>query len=503
MTRSENRMQIMRTVIIMSALLQATACTCNLEKQDTGKDHTFQNGNIIENTFSESDEAFSNPLKGFMTKSALNPYTTLARMDIRWNEIETSKDDGPEKIKEYSDYNFIPFERRGIKIIARVIGCWPQAEYAEGLVQSAYGRWCDVYWPDDLDMGNMSIADYSSDEFKSRAAALIRKMGEVWDNDPRVAFIHMGIVGYWGEQNSPSVTEVPGLEKAMGDACVEAFRNKCVARRYHAAFKDYSFGIYYDSFGHADTDDWKYMIQMGDYWKKQAVTGEVAYDWGNYQIQPGGSPTESLSEPEHLDYLISMVRKTHTTALSWIAEYDTNNEKAAAGAKEFQKVMGYRFFIPRVKFTSAVSADNHELEVQLAVVNTGSAPLYASYDLKLHLLSTEDHSVVWTGSFEDVDCRTWMPGDNWSDETDSYTEPAAENVIYGKWTIPDELSGNEYLIAVSLDDQTTGAPSVRFAQDNYFAGGYTILGKTGIGITPSTSSIAGEKFDILSSERLK
>ena len=131
MTRSENRMQIMRTVIIMSALLQATACTCNLEKQDTGKDHTFQNGNIIENTFSESDEAFSNPLKGFMTKSALNPYTTLARMDIRWNEIETSKDDGPEKIKEYSDYNFIPFERRGIKIIARVIGCWPQAEYAE------------------------------------------------------------------------------------------------------------------------------------------------------------------------------------------------------------------------------------------------------------------------------------------------------------------------------------------------------------------------------------
>lgn len=503
MIKQKNGTQIMLTAIIMSALLQATACTSDLGKQDSGKDQPFINGNIAENTFIESNEAFSNPLKGFITKNALNPYTTLARMDIRWNEIETSKNDGPEKIKEYSDYNFIPFERRGIKIIARVIGCWPQAEYAEGRVQSVYGRWCDVYWPDDLKMGNMSIANYATDEFKTRAATLIRKMGEVWDNDPRIAFIHMGIVGYWGEQNSPSVADVPGLEKIMGDACVEAFKNKCVARRYHEAFKDYSFGIYYDSFGHADTDDWKYMIEMGDYWKKQAVTGEVAYDWGNYQIQPGSSPTESLSDPEHLDYLISMVRKTHTTGLSWIAEYDTSNEKAAAGAKEFQKVMGYRFFIPWAQFTPTVISDNHELEVRLAVVNTGSAPLYARYDLKLHLLSEEDRSVVWTGNFEDVDCRDWMPGDNWSDETGCYTESAAENILYGKWIIPEELSDGEYLLAVSLDDMSTGSPSVRFAQDNYFSGGYTVIGKTGVGIQPSANSISGVEFDRLSTERLK
>ena len=458
---------------------------------------------LVKNTFQESDEAFSNPLKGFDSRSALNPYTTLARMDIRWNDIENSVDDGVDKLIKYADDNFLPFQRRGIKLIVRIIGCWPQAEYWEGLVKSAYGRWCSVYWPSDLNMGNMSIADYGSPEFKSRAAALIKKMGQAWDNDPRVAFVNMGIVGYWGEQNSPYVSDVPGLEKVMGDACVAAFKNKSVGRRLHSTFKDYNFGIYYDSFGHADTDDWKYMMQMGDYWKTQAVTGEVAYDWGNYKEQPGENPTESLANPKHLNYLTSLVRKTHTTCLSWIGEYDTRNAKAAEGARQFQKAMGYRFLIPWVEFSPYSLADTPNLNVKFPIVNVGSAPLYGDYKLKIHLLSKEDKKVVWTGSFDNVNSRTWIPGDKWSDEKNAYTVPAVENLIDGKWELPAALFGKEYFIAVSLDDPYTDKPSVRFAQDNYLKGGYTVLGCFGLGVKPATQTITKEKFDLLSSERLK
>ena len=493
--------RITKLVALLSISMMTVNCSCSRSLDEKGGD-SKKDDNLVENTFSESKEAFSNPMKGYITKNPRNPYTTLTRMDIRWRDIENSASDGVDKIKKYCDVNFIPFERRGIKIIPRIIGCWPQAEYAEGRVKSAYGRWCDVYWPSDLEMGNMSVADYSKEQFKTRTAALIGKLGEAWDNDPRIAFIHMGIVGYWGEQNSPFVSDVPGLEKVMGDACVAAFKNTCVAKRLHSTFKDYEFGIYYDSFGHADTDDWKYMIKLGDYWKRQAITGEVAYDWGNYKEQPGASPTESLSKPKHLNFLTALVRKTHTTALSWISEYDTNVPAAVAGAKEFQKALGYRFYIPNVKFTPEINEENPELTASLTIVNVGSAPLYAKYALKIHLLSTEDRAVVWSGSFDGADSRRWMSGDNWSDEENRYLEAAPKNKIEGKWTIPAALTGKEYFLAVSLDDMTTGKPAVRFAQDNYFAGGYTVLGRVGAGIRPSTTSAANEKFDVISSERL-
>lgn len=495
--------KIRMTAIFLSHLIVAAACACNPEESGKPGGDQSENDNLVENTFTESPLAFSNPYKGFITKSAQNPYTTLTRMDIGWNEIEANASDGVEKIRQKSDEKFSMFERRGIKIIARIIGCWPQGEEAPGRVQSVYGRWCDVFWPSDLPMGRMSIADYGSEQFKSRVTKLINNMGEAWDNDPRVAYIHMGIVGYWGEQNSPFVSEVPGLEKIMGDACIAAFKNKCVARRLHSTFKDYNFGIYYDSFGHADTDDWKYMMKLGDYWKKEAITGEVAYDWGNYKEQPGASPTESLSTPKHLDFLISLLRKTHTTGLSWISEYDVKNEKAVAGAREFQKAMGYRFIIPRAVFTPMVSTETLELETCFPIVNIGSAPLYAKYNLKIHLLSTEDRSVVWTGEFDNADCRTWMSGDNWSDEENRYLQAPAENMINGKWNLPADLSGKEYFLAVSLDDPYTGKPSVRFAHDNYFKGGYTILGRLGVGVNPSTTSVSEEKFDAIFPEKLK
>ena len=52
----------------------------------------------------------------------------------------------------------------------------------------------------------MTPGDYSSDQFKRRALRLIQRLGTVWDNDPRVAYIELGLIGRWGEQHSPSIT---------------------------------------------------------------------------------------------------------------------------------------------------------------------------------------------------------------------------------------------------------------------------------------------------------
>ena len=87
---------------------------------------------------------------------------------------------------------------------------------------------------------------------------LIKKLGEAWDNDPRVAYVEMGLIGEWGEHHDPDIstvfpphyqpnhvagrTWIPGIEKVLGDAFTEAFKNKKVMVRYAYEFTDYEFG---------------------------------------------------------------------------------------------------------------------------------------------------------------------------------------------------------------------------------------------------------------------
>lgn len=73
------------------------------------------------------------------------------------------------------------------------------------------------------------IGGYFDPTFQDRVKALVEKIGKAWDNDPRVAYIEMGIIGQWGEQHSPMIgtywkphdadvheankTWIPGIEK--------------------------------------------------------------------------------------------------------------------------------------------------------------------------------------------------------------------------------------------------------------------------------------------------
>ena len=49
------------------------------------------------------------------------------------------------------------------------------------------------------------IGGYFDPTFQDRVKALVEKIGKAWDNDPRVAYIEMGIIGQWGEQHSPMI----------------------------------------------------------------------------------------------------------------------------------------------------------------------------------------------------------------------------------------------------------------------------------------------------------
>jgi hypothetical protein len=244
------------------------------------------------------DKAFPNPLKGYRAKTddgsqivSNTDYTTLIGGSVKWHDIENSVNDGVEKIVEYTNNRWGDLPERNIKVILRVrleVPYWTQnQERSRDTVFDEQGRmrFSERYWPADMVPG-----DYSSEQFKSRLAGLIEKMGKAWDNDPRVAFINMGLIGYWGEQHNPGINSE--MEFILGESFMSAFKTKLIMVRHADEFKSYPFGIYWDSFAHTNRvnpNDWMpegpMLIAQGDKWKTSVRGGEVAYNWGTLTKQ--------------------------------------------------------------------------------------------------------------------------------------------------------------------------------------------------------------------------
>ena len=413
--------------------------------------------------------ALRNPLKGFTTRGIYNHrWATTAQTYIQWNEIENDESDGIEKIKKFCDEKWAGVEAKNIKVIPRVYLHWSGNR---------------KYWPAD-----MQADDYTSEQFQQRVVRLIKRLGECWDNDPRVAFIEMGIFGKWGEHHSPSPT--PEMQKLVGDAFAEAFKNKKVSVRQNwEHFTEHPFGEYWDSWAHYDqmwphgksidkiNDSGRYLVNY--------VGGEVAYDWGNSKVQPGPSPTASVAEEKHRNFVINSIRWLHCTQLRWIENYDTTNVEALKGAEEIQKVFGYRFVLNEVRFSL-----NKVLNVEFDVTNTGSAPFYYNWPVEVALLDVKTHQPVWKSTFKNVDIRKWLPGSGWTDpdwkevggwskfvpdtawnsnRTARWENPPQKNTVKGSFNV--KLPKGTYILSLSILDPAGNVPSLRFATVNYLNAG--------------------------------
>jgi hypothetical protein len=447
-----------------------------------------------------NEDAFPNPLKGFRSSSLKNEdYPTLTRLYIKWNEIENSENDGVEKIVDYCNNKWNTLPGRNIKVIPRVYLEWPyetqKKSNSRDTVLSDWGerRFVERFWPADMIRG-----DYSSDKFKRRLATLIEKMGKAWDNDPRVAYIEMGLIGWWGEQHSPSISDE--MQKLIGDSFVSAFRNKLIMIRYAKDFTSYPFGSYWDSFAHTnESDQEELLISTGDKWKTSVRGGELAYDWGE-RSKTGTTPDESLKVEKIRNYLVDNIRKLHWNHLGWINEYDPKNPGVSEGAAIIQKNLGYRFIIDDVTYTSKVLPGG-ELKVIFSVRNTGSSPFYYNWPVEVSLLDQVTRQPVWKSVFKSADIRTWMPGDKWDPELKKYTSEPKSNTVTEAFILPADLKKGKYILALSILDPADNMPAVRFAVRNYFKGGRHPIGMIGINTAPGNVRLADSDFDDLKKDR--
>ena len=409
--------------------------------------------------FTETTEAFRNPMKGFrpsryVGQSLFRPheYASIYKHYIPYTSLEADPNDSAGKIRDWCNTAWAGIEEKNVKVIPRVIINYPSV-----------GEW----WPSGVPYGVKADERWHSEELKNRLVAFAAKIGNAWDNDSRVAAVEMGLWGYWGEHHiwpDSKPGRIPSqFQEALGQAFASAFKNKKVMVRYQNTFTNFAVGYFWDSFALPDDAAWAIWMQSKACWQTQMISGEVAYNWGD-QTNLGGSPNGTLGSTANTDYVINYVRSTHCSSLGWIAEYTPGDGIVSANAAKLQKELGYRFFVSQATFPSRADA-GVAISVAFKVTNRGNAPFYHPWSVKLHLLRS-DKSVAWSGAFA-TDIRHWMPGGSYD--------------VSGSFVLPAGLVQATYTLALSVNDPDGDLASLRFANSNYYSGGFTPIGRLGVG----------------------
>lgn len=426
----------------------------------------------------EYSRALRNPLKGLRARRGVfsHEWATLWHSYIAWNSIENDENDGIDKIKTFCNEYWKDAEKYNIKVIPRVFLDWDEKEGNE-------------YWPADMRTG-----DYSSEQFKQRVVRLIRRLGQLWDNDPRVAFVEMGIIGYWGEHHHPNPSSE--MQELLGLAFTQAFKNKLVMVRHPTEFRQYEFGIHNDGWACQTHGQWQYMVRMANMdnrWETRSMGGEVAYGWRD-ELPPGPEPNATLTDSVNREHLIYTIRWLHCTQLGWVADYDQKDPKVRAGAQKVQKALGYRFILDKVCYSAEISS-NKAFSVSFAVRNVGSAPFYYNWPVEVSLLDPKTRIPVWRDTSKDLDIRQWLPGDRWNRTTKSYELRPKSYKVDGTFRVPQTVGSGEYVLALAILDPAGMLPSARFAIENYFEGGRHPIGLVGVGKTVREPVLDPASFD--------
>jgi hypothetical protein len=424
--------------------------------------------------------ALRNPLKGFRANYP-HAFGTLEHSYIRWNDLEDQASDGPDEIRAFCDTLWRDFPAHNVKAIPRV---WLYMPPQHAKITHS--------WPSDL-----QDDDYSSPQFKERVVKLVEKLGVCWDTDPRVAYVEMGIIGWWGEHHDPDVS--PEMQTTLGDAFTAAFARKPIMVRHARDFQDYHFGIHWDSWAHQDQMNWDKggapgIAALGDRWKTAVIGGETAYDWGNYQIQPGDSPNDTVTDPAHYQFLVDTIRWLHCNHLGWVSDYAYRNPATQEGAGLIQRALGYRFVLDEIRYPARL-APGEPFEVSFTVRNTGSSPMYGDWPVEASLLYLETGEIAWQDTFSGLDIRTWLPGDRWDKARQAYEDAPLSYETRGTFVLPAGVPEGEYALALAILDPAGMLPSARFAIENYITGGRHPIGMVGIGTTPERAEVAPEQFD--------
>jgi hypothetical protein len=326
-----------------------------------------------------------NPLKGFMPYAGSYqtfPYSMewfyLPLSDVmtgprqfHWDALERQLNDiaarGHQAVfRFYLDY---PGKPSGV----------PQYLLDQGLVTHAYN-----------DNGNNGVSvspDYSDPRLVSALDSFITALGRRYDGDPRIGFITLGLIGFWGEWHTwpyDGYTQpenwMPGndvLTRVLGRFESAFDQTRLLARYPSQDNKNLNIGYHDDSFAFETLpgESWHFVQRMIDEgttekWRQEPIGGEL-----RPEIQ-----TCLWDQPVTCGQYQDFAESVAQTHASWLINHAAFAGAGYTGDNYFRalaasKSLGYELTVT----DAALSRDR----VSVRVANRGVAPFYYGWKAEL------------------------------------------------------------------------------------------------------------------------
>ncbi|MBT6850886.1 MAG: DUF4832 domain-containing protein [Opitutae bacterium] len=400
-----------------------------------------------------------NPLKGYCVYTnagKINRPYSMVFLYVPWKKLEPVE--GRYSFDEWEKKAWGHKAAEGKHVVLRVFADYPKKPSAmpEWLLKKGVSL-----KPYKQHGGGLS-PDYDHPAMAPALERLIAAMGKRYNNHPRVAFIQLGLLGFWGEWHTYPRDELFASEKTRRrvlEAYRKAFPNKQLMARYaDGPPGEYPKMGFHDDMFPEDTDngkEWSFLERMRrakriDTWKRTIIGGEMAPDAAKKWLG------------RKWDFTVEMAKRSHFT---WVGPYGPSLEERTS--KEFVersdqlvRIMGYQYRLTEIRHPSKTRA-GQSAKVTIRGVNEGVAPFYYPWRVKLAWLDAKGRIAASTTLKDDL--RKWLPG---------------EFVIEAQLASPSKAGA--YRLALGIEDPWTRKPAIRFANDLPVVQGWTVIGEVEI-----------------------
>lgn len=399
----------------------------------------------------------NNPLKGFMPYAG--SYTTFP-YSMEWNYLPLrSLMTGPTNFDWSSlDALLTDDAARGHQTVFRVYLDYPTLP--TGIPQYLLDAGLVTYTYDDYDNNGVSLCpDYETPLLDQALTNFIAALGERYDGDPRVGFVELGLLGYWGEWHTYPETNwfaSVAVQDEVLTAYTNGFHKTRLLVRWPAGSANPAtlpIGYHDDSFAYETIDPPEYnflglLKAAGETnkWIRQPIGGEV-----RPEVQPCmWDVTQTNCVPAGQEFT-NCVALTHASWMLNQEVFDPGFGGAELGrALAAAQQLGYEFYV-----TNSILEDarvSGPLNVSVGILNIGVAPFYYDWPVQLGVLNSSNKLVqAWTTGWR---LSLLLPAANilWS-----YTQ-ASHGLAVGQYTlvmgVPNPLTNGAPL---QFADQAQGA----------------------------------------------
>ncbi len=257
--------------------------------------------------------------------------------------------------------------------------------------------------------GKSKAPDWNSPVLLNALDNFITAFAQKYDGDPRIAYLTLGLYGFWGEWHTwpyigagaanPNWEMTEVNKTRLLNSFKNSFRKTFLHLRTSTAVSDkalvQNFGFHDDSYCYQTLPnvDFHFVAQLQrsgttEQWKQKPMGGEMRPEiWATIFNSWDNRENNAQSIVECNGFV-------HPTWMMYAWIYSKSNNPTAlqkTNALKQQKQMGYQLYVSKIRMADTT---NNSLSVSMTLQNTGLAPLYYNWGAEWYAYDLNNKKIV-------------------------------------------------------------------------------------------------------------